>query len=340
MTMAWRFAALLCALLCLASTPASAALNVCNRTSYVLYAATAVATEREIASRGWTRIVPGDCRAVLPGELTAAGYYVYARTSQAHSGLARAWGGDRQICVRDVNFATRVAASASSCESDDFYTLPFAKIDIHRATSWTSTLSETPAIATLMDARIAGLKRLLHDLGYGVASIDGHPDKAAESALFDFRKRQHLTSQASASDLFDALETNALRVSTPIGYSICNDTAKPIAAALGEKTGTSWISRGWWKVAPGSCAKAITTPLSSDGYYLYAQTIAGRALVSGGDKLCVADIEFDIQGRGGCKNRGLGEVGFAQTLVRGLSGFAAHVGDSGLVTARASPKPK
>ena len=334
MTIAWRFAALVGALLCVASTPASAELNVCNRTSYVLYTATASATEREIASRGWTRIVPGGCQVVLSGALTDAAYYVYARTSQAHSGLARAWGGERQVCVRDVNFSTRAGASASGCESDDYYTLPFAKIDVHRAISWTSTLSETPTIATLMDARIAGLKRLLHDLGYAVSAIDGHPDKAALSALFDFRRRQHLPSGASAGDLFDALETSALRVSTPVGYSVCNDTAKPIAVALGEKTGANWISQGWWKIAPGSCTKAITTPLSADGYYLYAQALDGRALVKGSEKFCVADIEFDIQGRIGCKNRGLGEVGFATTPVQGLSGFAAHVGETGLVASR------
>ena len=334
MTTGWHFGALFGALLCVASTPASAELGVCNRTSYVLYAATAAVTAREIASEGWTRIVPGDCRTVLPGTLTGAAHYLYARSSQAHSGLARAWGGDRQICVRDVNFATRAAASAVNCQSDDFYTLPFAKIDSRHATSWISTLSETPAIATLMDARIAGLKRLLHDLGYAIPTIDGHPDKGVAAALDDFRKRQHLPGQVSASNLFDALETSAFKVSTPAGYSVCNDTTKSIAVALGEKAGATWISHGWWKIVPGSCAKAVTTPLATDSFYLYALRIDGHVLVGGSEKFCVADIEFDIQGRTGCKNRGLGEAGFAQTPVRGLSGFAAHVGETGLVASR------
>jgi uncharacterized membrane protein len=333
MTSALRLGALLCALLCLASTPAAAQLNVCNRTSYVLYAATAAATAGQIASQGWTRIVPGDCRTVLPGDMTAQSYYLYARSSQAHGGPARAWGGGQSVCVRDVSFATHQSVGARDCESDNYFALPFAAIDSHHLKSWTTTLSETPATATLIDARTAGLKRLLNDLGYRIAAIDGHPDKEAESALADFRKRQHLTAQASASDLFDALETNAFKVATPAGYSVCNDTAKAIAVAVGEKSGSNWVSHGWWKIAAGSCAKAITAPLSADSLYLYAQRIGGGALVSGGDKFCVADIEFDIQGRTGCKNRGLGEAGFAQTPVRGLSGFAAHVGESGLVTA-------
>jgi uncharacterized membrane protein len=199
-------------------------------------------------------------------------------------------------------------------------------------TSWTSTLSESPSLASLADARTAGLKRLLHDLGYPIATLDGSPDKKAETALADFRKRQHLAPGASTSDLFDALETNAFKIATPAGYSICNDTTKPVAAALGEKSaGGKWISHGWWKIAPGSCARAITAPLATDILYLYVQKVGGPALVSGKDTFCVADIEFDIQDRVRCKARGLGEVGFAATPVNGLSGFAAHVGESGLV---------
>jgi uncharacterized membrane protein len=329
-----RLGALLCALLLLASTPATAELKVCNRTSYVLYTATATATAGEIASRGWTRIAPGDCQIVLRGDLTATLYYLYARTSQAHGGPARAWGGGQSVCVKDVTFATHRPVSEHDCESDNFFALRFAAIDTHHLKSWTTTLSETPAIATLTDARTAGLKRLLRDLAYRIATIDGHPDKAAESALYDFRKRQHLTATASASDLFDALETTALKVTAPAGYSICNDTAKPLAAAIGQNEANNWTSRGWWKIAAGSCAKTITTPLATESVYLFVQKVAGPALVSGSEKFCVADIEFDIQGRTRCKDRGLGEAGFAQTRVKGLTGFAAHVGETGLVAPR------
>jgi len=334
-----RLGAPLCALLFIVCTPAAAELNVCNRTSYVLYAATATAAAGEIASQGWTRIVPGDCHAALHGDLVARTYFLYARSSQAHGGPARAWGGVQPVCANDVTFATHQSASARDCESDNYFPLPFAEIDTHRLKSWTTTLSETPAIAALMDARTAGLKRLLRDLGYRIATIDGHPDKEAESALYDFRKRQHLRATAGASELFDALETNALKVAAPAGYSICNDTAKPLAAAIGEKQAGAWTSHGWWKIAAGSCAKAITAPLATDSVFLFVQKVSGPTLVSGSEKFCVADIEFDIQGRTRCKDRGLGEAGFAPTRVRGFSGFAAHVGESGLVTSHGSVAP-
>jgi uncharacterized membrane protein len=326
-----RTVALAIVMLCFLPAPASAALNLCNRTSYVLYVATATETASEITSRGWTRVVPGACQDILASDLSAVAVDVYARTSLAHSGPARSWGGERQICVQDVDFNIHTPSTVHECPSDNYYLLPFARIDTHHMASWTSALSESPALADLTEARTAGLKRLLHDLGYKIATIDGHPDKEAEAALADFRKRQHVKPEAGAAELFDALETTALKVATPAGYSICNDTAKPIAAALGETSAGHWISHGWWKIAPGSCARAITVPLATDALYLYAQKVGGPALVSGKDKFCVADIEFDIQGRSRCKERGLGELGFAATPVRGLSGFAAHVGDTGLL---------
>ena len=321
-------------MLFLFAVPAAADLKLCNRTSYVLYSAAATVTASEIVGQGWTRIAPGACRTVLPGNLTASGYYVYARSSDAHAGPARAWGGDKPVCVRDVDFNSRNTLFAHGCSSDDFFTLPFASIDAHHSPSWTMMLSETPAIATLDQAKTAGLKRLLKDLGYNLASSDSGPDKAFDAALADFRKRLHVFAKASDADLFDALETSALKVTAPAGYSICNDTTKPLAAAIAKKDGANWISQGWWKIEAGSCAQAITTPLAADNIYLFAQKVGGSAVVAGRTTFCAANIEFDIQGRTRCRDRGLSEVGFAETTVKGVTGYAAHVGETGLVLPR------
>ena len=182
-------------------------------------------------------------------------------------------------------------------------------------------------------AKTAGMQRLLRDLGYRIAATEGRSDKTADAALADFRKRSRVAAGASAADLFDALETGALKVSAPAGYAVCNDTAKPVAMAIGEKAAGDWISHGWWKIVPGSCAKAITYPLTAENIYLFVQKIPGPALVGGHDNFCIADIEFDIQGRLHCKDRGLAEAGFAETHVRGLAGFTVHVGETGIVQA-------
>ncbi|HEY0106671.1 MAG TPA: DUF1036 domain-containing protein [Rhizomicrobium sp.] len=313
------------------ATPAQAAMTLCNRTSYVLYAATAAAVKDGAQAQGWTRVVPGGCTPVLREDLTAPAYYLYARSSQAHSGAARAWGGNVDICVKDGNFTSRDAINPPHCASDDLFKLPFAVVDTHRLRSWTATFSESPALAVLAQAQMAGLKRLLRDLGYRIGAIDGAPDKTVDAAMADFRKRLKLAQNANIGDLFDALETEAAKSATPSGYAVCNDTAKAITAALGEKARADWISHGWWKIAAGSCAKMLGDIGGVDSVYLFVQKINGPPLVSGPSKFCVTDIQFDIQNRQHCAARGLNEAGFAETRVKGLAGYAAHIGENGLI---------
>src|SRR5690606_3906286 len=87
-----------------ASGPVEAALTLCNRTSYILYAATAAINTPQSQTQGWTRIVPGDCQTARKEDLTAETYLVHARSSLSHSGPARAWGGGFPMCVRDNDF--------------------------------------------------------------------------------------------------------------------------------------------------------------------------------------------------------------------------------------------
>ena len=61
--------AVLCALAAaLSRRRPQAALKLCNRTSYILYAATsAMRRARRSDTQGWTRIAPGDCQTALQG---------------------------------------------------------------------------------------------------------------------------------------------------------------------------------------------------------------------------------------------------------------------------------
>jgi uncharacterized membrane protein len=326
----------------LAALPAQAGLKLCNRTSYVLYAAAAYSEGVNAVSQGWTRIIPGACQLAIKEPLRAHGYFVYARSSLGHSGVTRAWGGTQKFCVKDADFQLRVPLAAARCPDDDSFDLPFAGVATKSAKAWTMTLDETPAFGSLKDAETAGLKRLLKDQGAKIAALDAKPDKAMDAALAAFRKRLNMTPQASTSDVFDALETEALKTTAPHGYAVCNDTAKAIWVALAGQTGGKWFSRGWWKIAPSGCAKAVTEPLATDKIYVLAQTPGGVPIVYGAQKFCVTNVEFEIQGRGNCASRGQTETGFAETVVKGLSGFTAHVSEGGLVLPRkpqsATPK--
>jgi uncharacterized membrane protein len=333
MTKLWRAGAVLCALgLALCATPASAALKLCNQTSYVLYAATGMKTDAGASSQGWTRVVPGDCRDVLRKPLTTALYFLYARSSQAYSGEPRAWGGQFPLCVRDANFSL---ATGSSCKGDDSFAVPFSAIDTRGMTSWTTTLTETPGLASLDDARKAGIDRLLHNLGYTFNDDDGR-----QAALAGFRRKMKIVPNARDADLFDAMETEAMKTVSPAGYSICNDTAGVIWAALAFGAGKHVLSAGWWKVAPGGCAHALTQPLHIDKVYVHAEGHNNPKLVGGPDKFCVANITFQTMDTGNCAAHGLATASFTATNVKGLSGYTAHIGESGLEPPAQATMPK
>ncbi len=318
--------------LALAPHPAHAALTLCNRTSYVLYAATSAVQSPGSDTRGWTRIAPGECEIARKEPLTAESYLVHARTSLSHSGPARSWGGAYPVCVKDANFAIRQTVTQPYCSAEDTFALPFASLNNRGKSVWTMNFDEQP-LMSLSEAQLAGVKRLLADNGYKIARIDGKPDKATGAALMDFRKRMRFDALAGNGVLFRILESQARVKVAPAGYTVCNESGESLLVALGEKdhgAKSVSVSRGWWTVEPASCAKAVTTPLKADSVYLLAQRKNGSTLVGGAEKFCVTSVAFEIRGSQDCAGRALTETGFAATPTKGLSGYIARIGPAGL----------
>lgn len=321
---------LLAAFVCvLAATPAQAALTLCNRTSYILYAATSAIQSPRSQTQGWTRITPGECQLARKEPLTAETYLVHARTSLAHSGPARAWGGAYPVCVKDANFSSAQGVTQPYCTAEDTFALPFAPLDNRGKSVWTMNFDEQPAM-NATQAQLAGVKRLLKDNGYKIDRIDGKPDKATGAALQDFRKRMKFPVTAGNTELFDTLEREARKKIAPAGYTACNETRDVLLLALGQIEGGKPVSRGWWTVQPGACAKAVTTPLNTDAVYLLALRKNGGTLVGGRMHFCTTAAAFEIKGAGNCSARGLADSGFAATPTTGASGYVAHIGPAGL----------
>lgn len=325
--------------LALAPLPAHAALTLCNRTSYILYAATSAIQSPGSDTKGWSRIAPGECEVARKEPLTAESYLVHARSSIAHSGPSRAWGGAYPACVKDADFAIRQSVTQAYCSAEDTFALPFAALNNRGKSVWTMNFDEQPAMS-LSEAQLAGVKRLLVDNGYKIARIDGKPDKTTGAALVDFRKRMQLDTNEGNAALFTALEQEARKKIAPAGYTICNETRDPLLVALGRKepglksssgkSSSVSVSHGWWTVQPASCAKALTTPLHSDTVYLLAQKKNGSALVSGPEKFCITSVAFEIRGAQNCAGRALAEAGFAATPTKALAGYVARIGPAGL----------
>jgi len=316
--------------LVLPSLPAHAALTLCNRTSYVLYAATSAVQSPRSDTQGWTRIAPGDCQLARKEPLTAETYLVHARSSIAHSGPARAWGGAYPVCVKDANFTIRQNVTQPYCSTEGTFSLPFAPVANRGKSVWTMNFDEQPAM-NLSQAQLAGVKRLLKDNGYKIGAIDGKPDKVTGAALADFRKRMHFAQEAGNVELFDALEKQAQSRIAPAGYTVCNDSRDSLLVALGELERGQAVSRGWWTVQPGACARAITTPLNTDTVFLLAQKKTGATLAGGTQSFCTTAAAFEIRGAENCTARGYAQAGFAPTQTRGQSGHIAHIGPAGLI---------
>jgi uncharacterized membrane protein len=326
-----RRGALSCGALVLAAAchavPAFADLRICNRTSYIVYAAVGYESGLQMLTRGWTRVLPGDCGTALEGRLSEPAYFLYARSSRAHAGPARAWGGRIRLCAKETNFAIDVPVGGAHCGSDDAFLMPFASLPTGHKASWTTTLTGTRRFPSLQAARTAGIARLLADAGYHV-NPESNPDART---LADFRQRMRLPSNTSEADLFDALETEAQKTAAPEGYSVCNDGQSEYWAAIALRSPRLSVARGWWDIPPGACAKVLTIALSFDTVYLLAEKHGNNKLVGGTTSFCVADVAFEIFGNTGCAKRGLTDAGFAATNTKGQSGFVAHIGDDGLL---------
>ncbi|HYS46820.1 MAG TPA: DUF1036 domain-containing protein [Rhizomicrobium sp.] len=325
-----RRALLLALLACgLAPGPAHAALTLCNRTSYILYAATSAIQSPRSETQGWTRVAPGECQVARKEPLTAETYLVHARSGVAHSGPPRAWGGAYPVCVKDTNFILRQAVTRPICTAEDSFALPFASLGNRGKSTWTMNFDEQP-VMSLSEAQLAGVKRLLVDNGYKIDRIDGKPDRATGAALMDFRKRMRFAADAGNAQLFDVLEREARKKIAPSGYTVCNDSRDALLVALGQMEGQQPVSRGWWTVQPNACAKAITTALRADAIFLLAQKKNGVGLVSGTQKFCTTAAAFEIRGAENCATRGFTQSGFAPTPTKGQAGYVAHIGPAGL----------
>lgn len=312
-------------ILAAASAPAHAALNLCNRTSYILETATAALAGKNAEVKGWTRIAPGDCVVVRKENLKGHAWLVHARSSIAHGGPARAWGGKRSLCVRDGDFVLKQPAAKADCPADGSFPLGFASIDTKGQSDWTMTLDEPDPLPSLQAAQLAGVKRLLRDNGYKTGPVDGAPDKATGAALADFRK--NFAPKADNTRLFAILEDRARRHVTPVGLTACNDGKVPLLVALAQTGRGKKVVRGWWTVAPGACARLQTVPLAADIMYVRGETRDGATVLGGPQIFCTIGAAFEISdAQARCAERGYGQSGFAKVEAHGAPGAVLRLG--------------
>ncbi|MBL8536214.1 MAG: DUF1036 domain-containing protein [Hyphomonadaceae bacterium] len=276
--------------------------QICNETSFVLEAATARPEGRTIQVQGWTRLRPGECRVAVSAPLARGTHYLYARSSAAHRGGRRQWGGDAPICV-DPSDQFQIE-NPPRC-TEDYEARRFRRVLINKRDSWRTTFSEAFPYS-LARARQVGLQRLLDDAGYDLREGRRNADpRRIAQALAQFRATQRLAPNLSEDQLIDALETAARRRAGQVGLTLCNRTRSRLWTAVGRRRGEGWESRGWWALNANGCVRTIDEVLTQDRYYVYAsmETNEGARYLAEGEPFCTSPARFAILGRGSCDSR-------------------------------------
>lgn len=312
--------------------------SLCNDTSYVLEAATGRPDGRAVLVQGWVRLRPGECQVAVAAPLTRGTHYLYARTSQAHRGGRRQWGGDANVCVEPTNNFT--IENPPQCEAIGFETRRFRQVNINRRDSWRTSFAEaTPYTAAR--AQAAGLQRLLTDAGYEIREgRSGVDPRQVAAALAQFRSTARIPATTSMPGYIDALENAARRRSSQLGLTLCNRTNSRIWTAVARRRGDGWESRGWWPLGPGGCARTIDEALIQESYYVHATMESAdgdRVLASGGELFCVSPARFAVLGRERCNERFYDTAYFTRITSTGRPGLVVEFSEREFLPAGERP---
>ncbi|HZT25710.1 MAG TPA: DUF1036 domain-containing protein [Pseudolabrys sp.] len=299
----------------LAATQAQAGLTVCNRTSYRVEAAIGLEKHANVATRGWFRLDPGQCKLLVDGDLDVDMVYVHARTPQLYGSAPMPETGQAELCVRqgDFNFA-----DGRGCPVTQQARFSAAHPG-ETANGPTVNLAEE-ADYDDAQARLAGIQRLLAIAGYDAYPIDGVPGARTQAALGKFLSDHKLPADAANQpNFFDTLMAAAANPEGS-GFTWCNDTKYTVMAAIGVVEMGAIVTRGWYRVDAGQC---LRPDLRGDPHRLYsygeAVDASGRAIKrddkvlswGGNVPLCTRDGKFDLSNHKDCAARGLNSAGFA-----------------------------
>jgi uncharacterized membrane protein len=296
--------------------------QVCNETSFVLEAATGRPDGRAILVQGWTRLRPGECRIAVGAPLARGTHYLYARTSPAHRGGRRQWGGDARLCIDPSGQFT--IENPPNCATMGLEERRFRRVAINKRDTWRTSFAEAQPYS-IARARQAGLQRLLEDAGYELREgRRGADPRRIAQAIAQFRSTARLAANATENQLIDALEQQSRRRAQQVGLTLCNRTRGRLWTAIARRRGEGWESRGWWSLNPGGCVRTVDEVLIQEMYYVHAamETNEGpRMLAAGGEAFCTSGGRFAILGRDDCDARYYDEQLFTPISARNRTGL-------------------
>ena len=268
-----------------------------------------------VATRGWFGLDPGQCRQVVDGPLDVDMVYLHARVRAVYGTAPLPQTGQADFCIRDGDFDI---ADARGCPASQ---------QAHFSAAKPSDSPKGPVVNLAeesdyddVQARLAGIQRLLVLAGYDAYPIDGVQGAKTQAAVTKFLNDRKLAADAvAAPNFFDTLIAAALKPEG-VGFSWCNDTKYAVMASLGIVEMGAIVTRGWYRVEAGQC---LRPDLRNDPHrlYSYAEAVDGNGrTIKRGDTplawggtvaLCTRDGRFELSDHKDCAARGLNTAGFA-----------------------------
>jgi uncharacterized membrane protein len=300
------------------SVPARADFQICNRMSYVVEAAVGLQEDGALVTRGWYRVDPGQCRVTIEDSVSADRFYVHARALPAYGTSPSPRDGNVELCVGKQHFI--VPAAGRGCSRPGQQLARFTEVKPYPSdTGWTAYLAEESEYND-EQARLAAVQRLLTINGYDANPIDGVKGRKTDAALAAFLKDHNLPpGAANAATFFDVL-LEATQRPEGSGFVWCNDTGNTVMAAIANEDRGTIVTRGWYRVEPGKCARPEVLA-GARRVYSYAEAIdadarvvnrGGKPLTWGGrTMLCTREAAFEVNDQKECNSRDLNAAGFA-----------------------------
>jgi uncharacterized membrane protein len=307
------------AMLVLAFLPsaAHADLLICNRMSYIAEAALGIEDGTAVATRGWFRLDPGQCRPVMQGAVESQHILIHAESLPVYGAPPLPQTGHADLCVAREDF---IIAGARVCTH--------ANQRLTRFTEVKPSATERGQVVNLAEeadydeaqARLAGIQRLLVLAGYDASPIDGIPGRKTEAAIARFLKDRKLPADAvNSATIFETLVEAAQR---PEGFNFiwCNETPYTVMAALGVEERGAITTRGWFRIEAGRCLRpdlhdkprrlfSYAEAVDANGHVVSHD---GKRLTWGGNTLlCTRNVRFELHEHGDCAALGLTAARFA-----------------------------
>ncbi len=285
----------------------ASAWEVCNETSFGLRVAVATTIDGALTPKGWNFARPGQCLLFTAAEGTAR--YVYAESSSAHQGGIREWRGATELCTDETDFESN---NEVSCSLQDMGSRHFLSVDPAEEKSSFVEIEEYGD-----KAPIAGLQRLLRDLGYTVPKIDGRLGRQTNRSLAKFLKAEGLAKTMRVEGKLDALAAASLKKADEIGITLCNKTEARMWTAVAYRQAASWEARGWWAIEPGQCLRPHTQSIKSDDAHIFAllENEGGddkilKSTTAVPAQFCISQSRFSATQRENCADRGYRAASF------------------------------